>query len=172
MEWVPAPKAEVLKLAVPPVRGRLPEMATGPSKKVTVPVADDGTTLAVNVNETPYTEGLVPEARTMVTEALALGVLMVSVSAGEVALLNVSSPLYCAVIECVPADKVAIVKLAEPDTMGTLPEIAVAPSKNTTLPVAEPGVTFAANVKESPMSAGFVPAVKVTLTLLLPLTTF
>src|SRR5262249_56229933 len=53
MEWLPAPKADVLKLAFPPLRGRFPEMATAPSKNVTVPVADDGVTPAGDVSATP-----------------------------------------------------------------------------------------------------------------------
>ena len=43
-----------------------------------------------------------------------------------------------------------------------LPEIGVGPSKNTTVPVAEAGVTFAVNVSELPKTEGFVPALKFT----------
>src|SRR5262249_47626966 len=109
MEWLPAPNAEVLKLTVPPLRGRLPEMATAPSKNVTVPVVDDGGTLAVKVKGAPNTEGFVPAVRNRL-----IGLLTVCDNAGDVAPLKVESPLYWAVIECVPTDNVVVVKLAEP----------------------------------------------------------
>lgn len=172
MEWLPAPKAEVLKLAFPPLRGRFPEMATAPSKNVTVPVADDGVTPAVKVSEAPNTEGFVPEVRDRIIVGVGLGLLTICDNAADVAPLKVASPLYCAVIECVPTDNVEFVKLAEPAVRGRLPEIAVLPSKNTTDPVAEMGVTVAVKVRESPVRAGLAPAVKFTLTLLLPFTTF
>jgi hypothetical protein len=41
-----------------------------------------------------------------------------------------------------------------------LPEIGVAPSRNTTLPVAEAGVTFAMKVSELPNTDGLFPALK------------
>jgi len=70
----------------------------------------------------------------------------------------------------VPTDKVEIVTLADPAVKGRLPEMAVGPSKNTTVPVAAEGATVAVKVRESPARAGLAPAVKLTLTLLLPLT--
>jgi len=94
MEWLPPPKAEVLKLAVPPLRARLPEMATAPSKNVTVPAVDDGVTLAVKVKGAPNTEGFVPEVRNRL-----IGLLTVCDNAADVAPLKVASPLYCAVME-------------------------------------------------------------------------
>lgn len=172
MEWVPPPKAEVLKLAVPKVRGKLEEIATGPSKKVTVPVAEDGVTLAVKVNEVPNTEGFVPLLRRTLIEEFALGLFTVCNSAADVPPLNLASPLYCAVTEWVPKDKVEMVTLAEPVTKGSSPEMAVEPSKKTTAPVAVEGATFAVKVRASPVSAGLVPPVRLTVTVALPLTTF
>jgi hypothetical protein len=173
IEWVPAAKVEVLKLAVPPlIRGTLPEMAIATSKKITVPVADAGVTLAVKVRGAPNTEGSVPALRRRLTAEFTLGLFTVCDNGGDVAPLKVASPLYCAVMEWVPADNVEIAKLADPATTGTLPEMPVLLSKNTTLPAAELGATFAVKVRESPVRAGFVPAVKLTLMLVLPLTTF
>jgi len=43
-----------------------------------------------------------------------------------------------------------------------LPEIGVEPSKNTTVPVAETGVTLAANVSELPKIDGLVPIVRLS----------
>src|SRR5262249_10454221 len=85
MEWLPAPRAEVLKLAVPPARGRFPEIATVPSKKTTLPVADAGATLAVKVSGALNTEGLLPALRARLIVELALGLLMVCDSAADVA---------------------------------------------------------------------------------------
>ena len=57
MEWLPALNAEVVKAAVPPMRGRLPEIGVVPSKKIMVPVADAGATLAENVSAAPMGAG-------------------------------------------------------------------------------------------------------------------
>jgi hypothetical protein len=53
-----------------------------------------------------------------------------------------------------------MVSVAAPLLRVRLPEIGVAPSKNTTVPVAEAGVTFAMNVSELPKADGLVPALK------------
>lgn len=105
-------------------------------------------------------------------ETFALGVLTVCKSAGEVEGLNVASPLYCAVMECVPDDKADVVMLAEPPTSGRSPETGVLPSKNITVPMAALGVTLAVKVRESPTREGFVPAVNVTAMPAFSFTTF
>ena len=64
-----------------------------------------------------------------------------------------------------------MVKLAVPPTRVTSPEMALLPSKKTTVPVAELGVTFAVKVRASPTRDGFAPVVKATLTLVLGLLT-
>ena len=61
--------------------------------------------------------------------------------------------------------------LAVPPTRVTSPEMALLPSKKTTVPVAELGVTFAVKVRASPTKDGFAPVVKATLTLVLGLLT-
>ena len=48
MAWLPAAKAEVVSVAVPELSAELP-MLVAPSKNVTVPVAVEGVTAAVNV---------------------------------------------------------------------------------------------------------------------------
>ena len=65
MEWVPAARLEVEKVAVPPLRVPVPSVAV-PSWKVTVPVGVPAPgvftlTVAVNVTLWPKTEGLVAE---------------------------------------------------------------------------------------------------------------
>ena len=65
MEWVPAARLEVEKVAVPPLRVPVPSVAV-PSRKVTVPVGVPAPgvftlTVAVNVTLWPKAEGLVSE---------------------------------------------------------------------------------------------------------------
>lgn len=82
--------------------------------------------------------------------AFAFGLLTIWVNAGDAAALKLASPLYCAVMEWVPAGSDEIVRLADPATKGTSLEMGVAPSKKATLPVAEAGATLAVKVRESP----------------------
>ena len=89
----------------------------------------------------------------------------------DVPALKFASPLYCAVMEWLPTPSAEVVKLAVPALSGMLPEMAVAPSKNVTLPVAEAGATLAVKVSDVPTVAGFVPAVRFKLTLALALAT-
>jgi len=59
-----------------------------PSLKVTVPVATDGVTVAVNVTEEPYVDGFADEVSVTVEVAL----LTVCVSVDEVLELSFESP--------------------------------------------------------------------------------
>lgn len=90
MECVPALNT-VVKLAALPLRGTLPEIAVPPSKKTTLPVADTGATLAVNVSAAPATEGFAPPVR--LTLMLALGRATVCNSMGLVEAANLLSPV-------------------------------------------------------------------------------
>jgi hypothetical protein len=58
MEWLPAESEEVENVAVPLLNVPLP-MLRPPSRNVTVPVAVEGDTLAVNVTDCPTVEGLI-----------------------------------------------------------------------------------------------------------------
>jgi len=168
MVCVPPPSKAVLKLTVPLLSGRFPEMATVPSKKTTVPVAEAGATLAVKVSASPKTEGFAPALKTRLTTGVGLGEFTVSSNGADELALKPASPLYWAVIECVPIDRPEMVKLAEPPMSGNSPEITFGPSKNVTAPVAEVGLTVAVKVSESPKIEGLDPAVRFTLTLVLP----
>ena len=53
MECVPVDRVEMANLAVPLLTAIAPEMAVDPSKKVTVPVAEAGAMVAVNVAGEP-----------------------------------------------------------------------------------------------------------------------
>lgn len=168
---MPPPSADVVKVAVLLVSGIAPEIATGPSKNVTLPVADAGAMVAVNVRDVPNGDGFAPALSARVTEEFAFGLLTACTNAAETDPSNVASPLYCAVIECVPIGSEEVVILAEPADNGKFPLIAIPLSRNTMVPVAELGATVAAKVSESPAMDGFVPAVKLMLTVVFPLTT-
>src|SRR6476646_11966628 len=161
----------MVSVAAPLLRVRLPEIGVGPSKNTTVPVAEAGVTLAVNVSESPNTDGLVPAVKLTDVTEFAFGLFTVCDNTGDVEPLKLASPLYCAVMECIPKDNCDVVMLAVPPTRVTSPEIGLFPSKKTTVPVAELGVTFAVKVRASPTRDGFTPAVKATLTLVFGLLT-
>jgi hypothetical protein len=58
------------------------------------------------------------------------------------------------VIECAPADKADVLKVARPLLSVPVPSV-VLPSLNVTVPVAAEGVTVAVNVTEVPAVDGF-----------------
>ena len=59
----------VENVATPPETGPVP-MEVAPSKKVTVPVAADGVTVAVNVTDWPEVDGFKLEVKAVVLQAL------------------------------------------------------------------------------------------------------
>jgi hypothetical protein len=161
----------MVSAADPPASGRLPEIGVAPSKNTTVPAAEVGVTFAAKVSEAPTTDGLVPDASVIAVVEFAFGLLTVCDKAEDVDPLKVASPLYCAVMECVPDDNADVVKLAAPPSSATSPEIALLPSKNTTVPLAELGITLAEKVSKSPTRDGLVPAVNAKPTVVLGLLT-
>ena len=161
----------MVSVAVPLLRVRLPEIGVEPSKSTTVPVAETGVTLTMNVSEAPNTDGLVPAVKLSKVTEFAFGLFTVCKNAEDIEPLKLPSPLYCAVMECIPNGSDDVVKLAVPPTRVTSPAMALLPSKKTTVPVAELGVTFAVKVRASPTRDGFAPVVKATLTLVLGLLT-
>ena len=76
------------------------------------------------------------------------------------------SPLYTAVMECVPAVSVEVVNVADPATKALLP-IVVVPSLKVIVPEGVPvpirGVTFAVKVTEFPKIEGLIEEVSVVL---------
>jgi hypothetical protein len=60
---------DVLKVAAPLLIVPVPSVVV-PSLKVTVPVAVEGETVAVNVTDEPYADGFADEARVIVVFAL------------------------------------------------------------------------------------------------------
>jgi hypothetical protein len=57
IEWLPAARLDVPKVAFPLLRAEVPSV-DAPSRNVTVPVADEGETLAVKVTDCPEGDGL------------------------------------------------------------------------------------------------------------------
>jgi len=82
IEWEPAVRVEVLKVAFPLLRLPVPNVVL-PSLNVTVPVQVEGATVAVNFTEDPYVEGLDDDVSVIVEFAL----LTVCVRVDEVLLL-------------------------------------------------------------------------------------
>jgi hypothetical protein len=69
IEWDPTERLAVVKVATPPLSVEVPnELA--PSEKVSVPVADEGETVAVKVTDCPNVEGFKLEVRLVVVLAL------------------------------------------------------------------------------------------------------
>ena len=81
----------MVKAAVPLMRGRSPEIGVVPSKKMMVPVAEAGATLAENVSAAPIAAGLAPAVREMLI--LALGLVTACVSAELTDAPNVLFPV-------------------------------------------------------------------------------
>jgi hypothetical protein len=146
---------------------------------VTVPVAvneptDPGVTVAVKVTFWPCVPGFgIPTTVTLVA-----ALFTVWPSAVDVLPAKVESPLYVAVIECAPAARAEVMKVAWPELSMPDPMLTL-PSKNTTEPVGVPvpdvGATVAVNVTACPKLEGLselitvvvvaVPLVVVTISL-------
>ncbi len=124
---------------VPPVPGS----AVEPSMNVTLPVGTVAvpSTVAVNVTDAPDDMGL--ENAVMVVVVLAL-LTSCETAADKLGLLIVS-PLYCPVMECVPALRMNTGDTVEPLTRVENPRGDPA-SSNVTVLVAVVGVTFAVKV--------------------------
>ena len=107
-----------------------------PSRNVTLPVTvppPDGTTTAVITTVWPKLDGLMFGETVVVVVAA----LIVSVTGAEMLPANFVSPLYCAVSICEPKESVGTESCARLfETLAVPSE--VAPSKNVTVPVADP----------------------------------
>jgi hypothetical protein len=142
--------------AFPPLRVPAPKEVT-PSVNCTLPVAELGVTVPVNVTDCPKIEGFNEE----LSVTLVLILETVWGKAADVLAALVPSPLYAAVMECDPPAREGVVNVAVPPERFAVPKEAV-PSKNWTLPVAEAGVTCAVNVTPCPTSEGLAEEARVT----------
>ena len=145
IEWLPKANAEVVKVAFPALSVPVPS-SVAPSLNVTVPVgvpvvADF--TVAVKVTAWPNADGFAEET----TEVVEAAWFTACDNAGEVLPAKLASPLYTAVMECVPTVSVDVVNAAFPALSVPVPSVAV-PFLNVTVPVGVPdvAVTVAVNV--------------------------
>jgi len=107
--------------------------------------------VAVKVTGTPVFAGLVLDANVIVVVAP----FTVCESTGDVLPVWVASPLYCAVMECVPTARVDVENVATPLPLSADVPSGTAPSMNVTVPVApEGGLTVAENVTCCPNPEG------------------
>ena len=130
MVFVPKGNLLVEYLAEPPVR--LTEAKTvEPIKKRTLPVGvpNCADTVAMKVTDLPKIEGFTDETRVTVVGPL----VTVCETVFEVLALKVASPLYAAVVECVPILRLPVMKAALLLLTGTLPRM-VAPSEKVIVP--------------------------------------
>jgi hypothetical protein len=118
IEFNPTASVDVLYVAFPLLMVLVPSVVL-PFLKVTVPVAADGVTVAVNVTDELNVDGFADEARVTVEFAL----LTVCVSAEDVLELYVELPPYPAVIEFEPTASVAVLYVALPPLSVPVPSV-------------------------------------------------
>ena len=99
-------------------------------------------------------------AEVLIGCAISVGEFTNWMSAAEVLLLKLVSPLYTAVMLCFPTANVDVVKVALPEEFKVPAPIDVAPSRNVTVPVGVPelgevATTVAVNVTGVKASVGF-----------------
>jgi hypothetical protein len=116
----------------------------------TVPVADAGDTVAVNIIVSHAVAGFTEE----VSVTLEAAWLTVCTTAAEVLPRSLGSPLYTAVMECVPTARVETANAAVPPVRVAAP-MGVPPSRNCAVPVADTGDTAATKVTDCPKVEGF-----------------
>src|SRR5580700_9431673 len=107
MLWLPTDRLEVERAAVLPVRLTVPRLVA-PSKKVTEPVGLPPVTVAVNMTDWPYMDGLSDEA----SEVLVVSWLTTWCTMDEVLVASSVSPLYVAVMLCPPTERVEMERAA------------------------------------------------------------
>ena len=143
--WLPKANADVVNVAFPALSVPVPSRVV-PSLNVTVPVGVPvvaGFTVAVKVTAWPNADGFTEET----TEVVEAAWFTACDRAGEVLPAKLASPLYTAVMECVPTVSVDVVNAAFPALSVPVPSVAV-PFLNVTVPVGVPdvAVTVAVNV--------------------------
>ena len=136
----------MVKVAVPLLSVPVPSEDV-PSRKVTVPLASEGVTVAVRVTVWPVKTGL-GDADSDVVVSIPR---TVRVTVLDVLVANVLFAAYTAVTLCVPGVRLEVVKVATPLLSVPVPS-EVVPSWNVTVPVTVAGVA----------AGGVTVAVKVT----------
>lgn len=117
------------------------------NRTVPVGVPDVGeVTVATSVTVWPRFDGFGVEVTTVVVAA-PVAALITCETAGEVLGAKAPPPVNIAVIECVPAGRVVVVKVACAEPFRTPEPIAVPPLRKLTVPVAVPEVALTVAVK-------------------------
>ena len=137
MLWLPAIRADVLRLAVPLESAAVPSDVE-PSKNSTLPVAVPApgaltATVAVKVTDWPNVLGL----RLLATLVDVLACSTVWLEADDVLPAKLDAPAYTAVRLCEPSASDDVLMLAVPPDSVAVPSD-VEPSKNSTEPVGVP----------------------------------
>ena len=166
IECVPTDNVEVENVVEPDAFSVPGPKLVAPSRNVTVPVGTfvplAGVTLAMNVTFAPDVAVAGPVS--IVVVPISAPAFTTCESAVEVLVENLASPLYFAVIECVPCASVDDETVAVPAAMVTGLPICVAPSKNEMVPVSVPAVAevaVAVNVTACPTVDGFADEARV-----------
>jgi hypothetical protein len=160
MECVPCVSAVVERVAMPPLIATALPNCVAPSKKLMVPVSVPAVfdvAVAVNVIPCPTVDGFNEEVTAVVVVASA-SAFTTCETADEVLVAKVPSPLYLAVMECVPCVSAVVERVAMPPLIATGAPSCVAPSKKLTVPVSVPAVVdvaVAVKVTFAPTVEGF-----------------
>ena len=129
---IPDVNDDVVSVATPPLRAAVPNTLV-PDLKVTdpagIPEVDD-VTVAVNVTGCPVDDGFCDDVSAVLVAAFAI----TSEAGDDVLAEFIASPLYTAVIKCVPALRISVVTVATPALRDAVPSVAL-PYLNVTVPV-------------------------------------
>jgi hypothetical protein len=150
IECAPRTNVEVEYEAAPLVSVTVANTAA-PSRNWTVPVAVDGVTVALRVTFVPTIDGFADDVTVVLVTVFALTTWL---TIADVERALAASPLYTAVIECVPCASVALENDAVPPDNVTVLSTA-APSRNWIVPVAVDGVTVTLKLTFPPTIEGF-----------------
>jgi hypothetical protein len=148
MGWLPIESAEVVYVPLPCPSVAVPSVEP-PSLKVTVPVAEDGITVAVKVTGCPTAAGFVSDRSTVAVAAF----VTVWVRVADVLALSLAFPAYAALREWLPTPSELSVRLPLPWPIVAVPSVVV-PSLKVRVPVALLGVIVAVSVMPEPNVAG------------------
>jgi hypothetical protein len=155
IEWLPTASVEEVNVALPAVTVTALARVVVPSVNLTVPVgvplAD--AMVAVRVTDDPDVDGFAEEVTVVVVDP------PVTTCESAVLALFVKPPVpvKVATIECVPAARADVAKVALPAETATFDANVVAPSVKVTVPVGVPPeeVMVAVNVTDDPDADGF-----------------
>ena len=155
IEWLPTARVEEVNVALPAVTVTALASVVVPSVNLTVPVGVplDEVIVAVSVTDDPDVDGFAEEVTVVVVDPP----VTTCDSAVLALLVKPPVPVKVATIECVPAARVDVAKVALPAETATFDANVVAPSVKVTVPVGVPPeeVIVAVKVTDDPDADGF-----------------